>query len=137
MPTAIDEGMTIMKQMLEDGSAKDGGEAYTLLHKRYPAVVKRAEQERAAQERAQRPAPVRKAPPLDYAQRQALLAKQDFPLTVPPPVSPLETWESRVERMLADNPGMSLDAAARSVMQQDGGAEAYERYRQQQLFGRR
>jgi hypothetical protein len=123
--------MAIMKQMLEDGTATDGGDAYVQLHQRYPDLVERYKQE-LKQRR-----PVRKAPPLDYAQRQALSKQEPFPLTIPPAKSPLETWEVMVANMMAQNPGMSLDAAARSVIQQTGGAEAWERYRQQQLFGRR
>jgi hypothetical protein len=91
------------------------------------------------------PAVQKRAEPMDYSQRKSLKKQQPaprpaherpFPLTVPQPTSPLETWEVMVANMLAANPGMSADAAGRAVKNQDGGAAAWERYRQQQLFGR-
>ena len=129
MPTATEEGLTIMHKMVESGEVKDGAEAYTLLHKRHPDLV-----QRAAQERAPRPPPVRKAPPLDYSQRQAL-AKQDFPLTVPAATSGYADFLAMVDAMLRQHPGMAEDAARVAVMAQDGGRQAFERHRQQLLFG--
>jgi hypothetical protein len=123
--------MAIMKALQESGQAKSGAEAYTKLCKSRPDLVERYKQE------LQQHRPVRKAPPLDYSERQRLSKQEPFPLTVPAPKSPLVTWEVMVANMMAQNPGMSLDAAARSVLNHDGGAEAYERYRQEQLFGRR
>jgi hypothetical protein len=132
MPTATEEGLAIMKQQVEDGTATNGADAYTQLCKSRPDLV-----ERYTQECQQTSRPVRKAPPLDYAQRQAMSKQTDFPLTVPPARTPLETWEVMVTTMMRDNPGMSLDAAARAVFTQAGGAAAYERYRQEMIFGRR
>lgn len=132
MPTAAEEGIALMEKMVQDGTAKDRGEAYVKLCKQHPQLLARYREE----ERQRQPVTKQGVPPLDYATRQAL-RKQEFPLTTPPARSPLDTWEVMVANMLAKHPGMSYDAAGRAVMTQDGGAYAYERYRQQQLFGRR
>jgi hypothetical protein len=119
-----------MRQMVEDGTARDNGEAYALLCKSHPALVERYKQERQ-QARPQ------SRPPLDYSQRQALSKQQDYGPTVPPPTSGYADFVSMVDALMRQHPGMSEGQAKLAVMQQNGGREAFERHRQQQLFGRR
>jgi hypothetical protein len=120
-----------MQKMVEDGTAKDGGDAYVQLHQRYPDLVERYKQER------QQRRPVRKAPPLDYSQRLAALAKQEpFPLTVPAPTSGYADYTAMVDAYMRQHPGVSKGAAERAVMELDGGRQAFERHRQEMIFGR-
>ena len=125
--TAAEELVRLANAAVAAGEFTSVREAAPTIQKRHAAVYKRYRQER------QQPVPAT-APPLDYSQRQAL-HKQGLTPTVPPPRSPQEEWLGMIERILEANPGMSYDAASWAAYQQDGGKQAKERYRQQQLFG--
>jgi hypothetical protein len=65
------------------------------------------------------------------------VAKAVERLTVPPPTEGQMTFEAMVEAMMRANPGMSAGSARDAVVRSEGGAAAWERHRQEHLFGRR
>ena len=132
MSTAADAFAFKRAEVIKAGKASNDVEAGFYVAKHYPAIYetyRKASLPSAAQ--------VAKTAPLDYSQRQALSKQSDFPLTVPPPTVGYRDFTAMVDAMLKQHPGMAEDAARVAVMAQDGGREAFERHRQEQLFGPR
>ena len=80
---------------------------------------------------------VAKSHPDVYETYRYALTKQDFPLTVPAPTTGYRDFTAMVEAYMQQHPGVSDDGARRAIMELEGGRAAYERHRQEMIFGRR